>query len=341
MKKTFLPAALGAALLIICVTPGQAHDTKPLPQAHAPIGVMGDHRHGAGEFMLSYRYMRMHMAGNGDGSGELSVSDVNANYGYPVVPTSMDMDMHMVGAMYGLTDAVTIMAMLPFVKTSMDHHVVPMNVDFTTSASGIGDAKLSALIGLNLGLPGKFHIQAGLSFPTGSIDKRDDTPMMANALLPYPMQLGSGTYDFIGNATWTVAQEGLSGGVQVSTVARTGENDRDYRLGNIYQATLFAAGQLNDWVSLSGRIIGKHVGDIKGANPALNPMMVQTADPANHGGQWISLGVGLNFVVPEGALQGQRLAVEFTAPVYQNLNGPQLRTKWTLTAGWQYAFDLF
>ena len=30
---------------------------------HGPIGVMGDHRHNKGEWMVSYRYMHMDMQG--------------------------------------------------------------------------------------------------------------------------------------------------------------------------------------------------------------------------------------------------------------------------------------
>ena len=335
-KSVLAALALGA-----CVTPAIAHDTKPVPQSHAPIGVMADHRHGAGEFMLSYRYMRMRMSGTRDGTSDFGPASVTANFGHPVVPTDMNMDMHMFGAMLGLTDAVTAMVMIPYLSNTMDHLIVPMDRRFTTSSKGAGDIKISALVGTDLSDSARFHIQAGFTLPTGSIDERDDTPAMANAVLPYPMQLGSGTYDFIGNATLVLGHDATRGGVQFSTTVRTGENRRDYRLGNKYEATAFVGHQLNDWFSVSGRVIGKHVGSIKGADPRLNPMMVQTANPDNHGGEWLSLGAGVNFIVPEGQLKGQRLAIEFTAPVYQNLNGPQLKTRWTLTAGWQYALNLF
>ena len=39
---------------------------------HAPIGVMGDHYHGKGEWMVSLRHMRMSMAGNRDGTSDLT-----------------------------------------------------------------------------------------------------------------------------------------------------------------------------------------------------------------------------------------------------------------------------
>ncbi len=35
--------------------------TSTRPDSHAPLGVMGDHAHGAGELMLSYRFMGMAM----------------------------------------------------------------------------------------------------------------------------------------------------------------------------------------------------------------------------------------------------------------------------------------
>jgi len=40
--------------------------------SHAPIGVMGDHLHKAGEWMLSFRTMTMSMSGNLQGSESIS-----------------------------------------------------------------------------------------------------------------------------------------------------------------------------------------------------------------------------------------------------------------------------
>jgi hypothetical protein len=44
---------------------------------------------------------------------------------------------------------------------------------------------------------------------------------------------------------------------------------------------------------------------------------------------------GVNLIGQRGAICGHRLAAEFGVPVYQNLNGPQMETDWTLTVGWQ------
>ena len=66
-------------------------------------------------------------------------------------------------------------------------------VSFTTSTQGPGDLKLSGLYNIMRQNRQSFHLNAGISFPTGSINERDDTPAGSNVRLPYPMQLGSGT----------------------------------------------------------------------------------------------------------------------------------------------------
>ena len=68
-----------------------------------------------------------------------------------------------------------------------------------------------------------------------------------------------------------------------------------------------------------------------------NPVMVPTADPRHRGGEQIDLSFGVNFYRRGGLVKGHRVAMEFGAPIYQSLDGPQLETKWLLTVGWQYA----
>ena len=64
------------------------------------------------------------------------------------------------------------------------------------------------------------HANVGLSFPTGSINERDKNPMSMgnNVRLPYPMQNGSGTYDFLPGLTYIGKQEVWSWGAQASGV---------------------------------------------------------------------------------------------------------------------------
>jgi hypothetical protein len=163
------------------------------PDDHAPIGVMGEHMHPAGGWMLSYRYMFMKMDGSRDGDSR--VSDGNVLRQFPVTPTEMDTQMHMFGAMYAPIDQVTLMAMLPLIQKDMDH-ITRSAREFSTDTFGVGDFKFSAMLRLWENETHHFHLNAGMSFPTGSTSETDDTPM-GNVRVPYPMQLGSGTYDLL------------------------------------------------------------------------------------------------------------------------------------------------
>jgi len=309
---------------------GHAHD-----HGNVPIGVMGGHTHDVGGVMLSYRYMSMHMDGNRDGTSRVSNSEVLNDY--MVTPTSMDMDMHMFGAMVGVNDKLTVMAMVPYVSMSMKH-LTRMGGKFTTKSEGIGDVKISGLYKLSDRVGHKLHLNLGLSLPTGSIDERDDTPAANNVKLPYPMQLGSGTYDLMPGITYLGEDGDYSWGSQLIATIRTGENDNDYTLGDKIELSGWLQRQWSQSFSSSVRLKAQHWSDIDGADPDLNPNMISTADPELRAGKRVDLLLGVAYQARNGALKGNRFSLEAGKPIYQDLDGPQLETDLILTAGWQYYF---
>ena len=64
--------------------------------------------------------------------------------------------------------------------------------------------------------------------------------------------------------------------------------------------------------------------------------MIITADTNNSGGSFIYGGLGFNFLVPQGSLKKLRFGFEFSTPLYQNVNGTQLKQQETITLGLQY-----
>lgn len=309
--------------------------TSGRPDGHAPIGVMADHTHGAGEFMFSYRYMYMNMDGNRSGTDSLSDAEVLGQF--PITPQRMTMQMHMFGLMYAPTNELTLMAMASYVSKEMDH-ITRRGVRFTTNSGGFGDTKLMGLYRVLNRDRQRIHLNLGFSLPTGSIDERDNTPAGQNVILPYPMQIGSGTFDLLAGATYLGQAEQWSWGAQAMTALPLGENSNGYRLGNQFNLTGWGAYEVSDWLSASVQLNGKTWGDIQGADSRLNPMMIPTADPNRRGGTRLDLGFGLNLYAPSGNLKGARLGLEFALPIYQSLTGPQLETDWQLTLGVQAAF---
>ncbi len=216
--QSSLISSLGAVLLCVNGTTQAAHEHHDMDRAdaHAPVGVMGDHMHEEGGWMFSYRFMNMHMDGMRSGTDDISADEVatmpNALAGemmrmgnmpdgsprmmmvpptYRISPIDMDMQMHMFGAMYGYSDKVTLMAMVNYVYKDMKLQTYrgPVGTDvvgrFNTTTSGIGDIQVGGLFKLSEGPVHNLHWNLALSLPTGSI--REDgavLPPFAGMMTP-------------------------------------------------------------------------------------------------------------------------------------------------------------
>ncbi len=309
------------------------------PDAHAPIGVMGDHLHAAGEGMLSYRYMRMDMGPNYVGDDRVSARSFIGPPPTPfqIAPLSMRTEMHMIGAMYAPTDDLTLSFMLPVLDKKMDH-LVATGATFSTHTHGIGDFKFGGLVKLFENGNAKTHLNLMLSAPTGSIEETGFVPPAGRVLrLPYPMQLGSGTWDLLPGITYVDYEGNLSWGAQLTGTLRLGENDANYTLGDEITATAWTAYRVSESLSASLRVSGKTWDDIDGSDPMIMGP-VPTANPDLRGGSRLDVFGGVNYLFKGGLLDGHRLAAEIGKPVYQDLDGPQLGMDWMFQLGWQKSF---
>ena len=316
-------------------------------KAHAPIGVMGDHMHKSGEWMFSYRYMSMSMEGNLQGDNSVSPETIVSS-GLPlrVVPIDMATDMHMLGAMYAPSDKLTLMLMVNYIEKEMDHltfqgmsGINRLGV-FTTETSGIGDTKLGALYSLRSGDNTNIHLNLGLSIPTGKNDYTDQilTPMNTtpSPRLPYPMQLGSGTYDIQPGITYAGSRDSWDWGSQVKMTIRLDDNDKGYSLGDQTQVTSWGGYRFTHWLTGSLRLTYTHADEISGKDVLIN-LPVQTSNPDNFGGERIDLGVGITLIGSEGAQKGHRLALEYETTIDQDVNGIQMEMQDMLTIGYQFS----
>ena len=302
---------------------GHSHHEHHRPDAYAPSGIMGDHLHPKGGVMISLRTMYMSMEGNLQGNDEISNESIYENF--IVAPQAMNMQMYMLGAMYAPTDKLTLVLMQNYVMKDMDltarmmmDNGMSMLRDFSTSSSGIGDLKIGGLYGLVAKEKMNLHANATISVPIGGIENRDATPMMADAKLPYAMQLGSGTFDFTLGGTLKGTIGDISWGLQQLNTIRTGMNRQNYRFGNLYQLHSWAAYSFSNAISTSFRLSASSESEIKGADPELNRMMVTTANPDNYGGELLRGALGINMLLAKSNLV---FSAEVGMPLYQNYNG--------------------
>ena len=340
-----------------------SHHGESQPSTHKqkqkhdqPAGVMFAHMlDNAGEFMLGYRFMYSRMAGKMlHGSNAASDSTI-VNQGCndenlcTFAPTDMDMRMHMLDIMYAPTRWLNLMLMPRFMDMEMnlrelDGRPPPTAEEhqhFGGHATGvIGDTLMASLIRL-YEIPGhRLHAGLGFSAPSGKTDLQLRRVFKVDGgSIHFGMQLGSGTWDFVPSLTYTGEHNRWSWGAQVSGVKRMEEkNDAGYRLGDLFQATTWTGFDLTHWLTASVRglytVQDRIHGDFNSFNARIGPMDF----PANYGGQFWNIGVGVNAVIPGGRFAGNHFGFEWLQPVHTDVNGFQLDRKGALAASWSYHF---
>ncbi|NOQ14016.1 MAG: hypothetical protein GQ583_05985, partial [Methyloprofundus sp.] len=180
----------------------------------------------------------------------------------------------------------------------------------------------------------------GVSAPTGDVDlefrriARED-----GSIVHFAMQLGSGTWDFLPNLTYTGEYNDWSWGAQIKGEVRMqDENESGYRLGNELQTSVWGSYKITDWLSGSIRGVYSTQGAIKGDFNTYSGRVGPMDFPANHGGHFGDIGFGVNASIPSGDLVGNSFAFEWLQPIVDNVNGYQIERQGALTASWSYAF---
>lgn len=306
----------------------ESHAETPLVDGLQPPGIMLGH---SGKFMLAYDYLFESMDGNLDGTKKVSEAQVLNRFF--AAPTDMTMQMHMFMGMYAVNNDLSLMVNAPYLVKKMSH-VTQDGERFDEKTSGFGDVELRAHYRLYT-QTNRHHqvlLNGGINLPTGSINERQN-----GLRLEYPMQLGSGTFSLVPGVTYLGrSDDGWGWGAEFIPTIRVGTNDNDYRLGNQYRLNAWVIRQVADTLHVSLRADGKRIGNIKGADPELDTMDEQTKDPNLQAGTRLDLLGGVSFT--PRILDGQKISLEAGAPVYQSLDGPQLKTTFVGRLNWQIHF---
>ncbi len=320
------------------------HDTGMAQHMH--------HHHGAGSWMFEYRYMKMNMSGLLDGTDEVDSADISGammpgptlamGKEYLMAPTTMDMSMHMLMAMYGISPRLSAMAMFNYVQNDMDMvmHMPMMGTAMygTMKTEGVGDTSL----GLMFRATPNWSFNLNLSIPTGSVEEDVTTTMstpngmMTNTMsgrAPYPMQLGSGSFEIEPSVTYNRDTATTNHGFQAAYSYVTGENDAGYTLGDRIDATAWSKYKVGG-TQLSARLYYANWGEIDGNDSNIMAMMSPLANPANSGGTRVDAYLGISAMDDKGMMLG----VEVGVPLHQDLNGIQMKTTSIVSASIQYMF---
>ena len=235
----------------------------------------------------------------------------------------------------GLTEDVTLYTMLMLPSLTMDHIRRADNSEFTTHNSGFGDTTLGALLRLYSDANDDLIMNLSGSVPTGDIFRTTSIPTRgaSDQALPYPMRLGSGTFNARPGLTWKHYFEFGSFGTQFQTDIPVGRNYRNYSVSDQFRLNAWYSHLLTDNLSMSFRVENLWKTNYDGEDTATPDGVVSTNVEDFRGGYSLNLGLGVAALV-----KGHLLNTEFVPTLYQDLDGIQLETDWSFVVSWSKGF---
>lgn len=334
MRLLLLPVLLLVAL------PALAQWDATRPDALAPLGVHDAHLPAPYRTTLTYRYTEATLGALFDGTDEVTPAEVFADdgsYRFLRTPTRQAVTAHTFELTVAPLEVFAFRFRLPLLRKTTDYES-RFAQRFRTSTAGMGDAAL--LVQVRLTYLWNQHLTAtfGVQLPAGTTRAHAVTPFDSDSLrLPYPAQLGTGSYSVLAALTYQLQTARTTWGGQVRAHAPLNTNRDQYRHGNRVEASLWGNRRLFSWLSLSIRAAGAAWGNLSGSDRvlagALDFRLSPAVDPRRQGGYRVMGALGVTLAWKAWRLQGM---AQHT--FWQHLEGPQLGETGRFSIGGKYHF---
>lgn len=301
---------------------------KPQPMA---MPDMSSHDMNMWMFNLMPMYMTMDGLQSDTSSATAPSSDM-------MVPTKMDMSMLMFMAMY-MTRSWDVMVMGSYnIKTmDMTMNMMGKSIASTMRSEGLGDTQLLVAYKFLHTKRQSLKLEGGISLPTGRINYQGVMPMMSTTLYGYNMQMGSGTFDPIIGIIYNYHWHKWALQSELRTLQRLYKNYRDYQLGDVYQLTLGADYNAWSYLSLGSKVQGILTTKTSGVAANTNANWGISYNPQNTGSKVINM-IAEAKIKGAGSLANQSLLLQVAYPIYQNLNGTQMKQGWQAGVSFNFMF---
>ena len=369
MKPRFLKRSAWAVAALAALLPGRVDAYVGLCcgkcGGNMPMNIPGGGVPETHEFRFKIQPMFMRMKGLRSGTSNVdgaSLLGMPVMMGKPTgkfmaVPESMDMSMLNLALGYSFTDDFFAGVMAMYQDNRMDMRFSSMMktmtgmTGYTMKSHGVADTMLMTKYRLYADDPliptSEASLFAGANLPTGSIGERNTTHPLAvrqQELLPYGMQLGSGTVDPILGLLYQGSSSPWWWGVDGTWTGRLYDNSRGYRLGDVWRVDAYLMNQIRYDFLWQAQLNFEHKGRIRGEaieartgfsgrathGDPNSPYMTPLWNPANYGGTKLSATLGVQW--QPAPLHILDLTVRL--PVYQRLNGVQLKDRFAVMFTW-------
>ncbi len=286
------------------------------------------------------------------GREAISDADILAA-GYTVRAASMDMDMVMLDLMYAPNDKVTLMVMPMYMwhrmtmvgidpmagMGGMGGHAGHMTLGYgethTHGSEGFGDTFVSVSYRFARKPGFGAHATLGVWVPTGAVDLKNPD----GSFVHYGMQPGGGTWDLEPSLTVHGRDGAFGWGAQAAYRWKTDkENESGFSFGDSFRATGWASYRLAADLGATLRLEYLSEGPVEGHYNAGHNHAAPPDRQANYGGDTVTAGFGINWVLPVGRASPPQIGAEVSVPLIQDLNGIQLPQDWKLAVNLNKTF---
>ncbi len=255
-----------------------------------------------------------------------------------IVPQNQFIEAQTVTLAYGFAKNLSVVLATGMIEKHSDlmtfygeSNLVPRGMSFP-GTDGLQDSSAVVIWRAYEDAINRIKINLGMSFPTGS-----DHNLGGALLQPaggytiarafYGMQSGTGTYDVIPGIMYAGAIAPWSWGLSYRARLPLTYNPQGYMWGNYQEVNAWGGYTWFSGLTTTIRANFNIQSPIAGADWLMLGKL-QSANPNFYGGKRIELYAGADIDGKLFGAPGFSIGVEGGAPVYQNLNGPQLSKNW-------------
>jgi hypothetical protein len=254
-----------------------------------------------------------------------------------VVPQTVPVSLQSAILSYGLTSNFTAIFSASIVQKQLNAQTflgetsrIPLGLSYT-GTKGFSDLTTSGVLKIYDDQINRIQIVTGFAYPLSS-DTQNISLLQSNATYSnerafYSLQPGSRTFDYLPGASYVGAAFPWSWGLSYRGRIPLSNNSQGWRFGDLHEFNSWVGYNYFPAVTSTIRLSNTLQGRIQGHDPQISGGSVPT-DPNFYGGYLTEIFGGITI---DGALiQHKEFSIEIESgvPIYQNLNGPQIRKNW-------------
>ena len=286
-----------------------------------------------GQFGLEWRSSSTTWEGMRDGREDLSSQDL-FDAGYSLAGTKLTENRLELDFLYGLAPQWILFATVPLIDRELTYDLAGGGSARSTS-SGLGDIILGGRYAAHADEQHLLQYTLALGLPTGDYNQRGSYAGNTDAVLPYPLQLGTGTVDLYPGLTYLHARKRWTLGVRSEARIRLGRNSDQWAVSDSFRADIWASRTLTDALTGDVRLQANWWGDFHGDAPDLDKDRSPLENASRQGGSLVQVVFGLAADFSDSYAGRNRLGIEVGLPIDERLDGPGLSRQISLLLSWR------